>query len=627
MISALSFNENKSGFQKKLTCDIRKLTSSKKVIVPADKTTNLYALSPEYYEKLLVENISSTYKKTEPTTKSKIDSEARGIAIELELDERIECLAPKEAFITIKDHKPNFVNNTQCRLLNPAKSEIGKISKQHLQGINATVRVATDANQWRNTQVVLKWFNDIRLKHRKKLLQLDIVEFYQSITLELLMKSLTHARKYTEIDESIIKIIMNARKAILFSNSEPWVKRDNEDFDVTMGAYDGAEVCELVGLFLLDKIKREFKDLNFGIYRDDGLAHYNNRLTGPQVEKMKKDLIRTFKDENLRITIETNMDRVDFLDVTLDMPSGKFWPYRKPNNTPLYINKQSNHPPSVKKQLPTMIERRVSDISVDQEQFEKAKPEYERALKDSGFPSTMKFNQLPPNPFRRVRNRKVIWYNPPFNSAVKQNIGKTFLNLIDKHFPSHHKFRPIFNRNTIKISYSCMPNVKSIISGHNQKVLQQHRNKAGTTADEKKCNCQKKDQCPLKGECLAKTIVYQATVRTTEGEEKTYTGLTESTFKERFTTHKSSFTHLKHRDSTALSQHIWQLKDLGKDYSLSWKILKKCKPYQCGSRSCDLCTTEKLLILQSDPQKSLNKKSEIISKCRHRRKFKLEAVT
>ena len=108
---------------------------------------------------------------------------------------------------------------------------------------------------------------------------------------------------------------------------------------------------------------------------------------------MKKDLIRTFKDENLRITIETNMDRVDFLDVTLDMPSGKFWPYRKPNNTPLYINKQSNHPPFIKKQMPTMIERRVSDISADQEQFEKAKPEYERALKDSSLPSTLKFNQ------------------------------------------------------------------------------------------------------------------------------------------------------------------------------------------------------------------------------------------
>ena len=142
----------------------------------------------------------------------------------------------------------------------------------------------------------------------------------------------------------------------------------------------------------------------------------------------------------------------------------------------------------------------------------------------------------------------------------------------------------------------------------------------------KPCNCQRKNECPLNGKCLTKTLVYEATVKSND-EEKTYTGLTDMTFKERFSSHKSSFTHEKHRDSTALSQYIWQLKDEKKDHSISWKILKQCQSYKCGGRSCDLCTTEKLFILKADPQKSLSdKRSELVSKCRHMRKFKLEGV-
>ena len=122
-----------------------------------------------------------------------------------------------------------------------------------------------------------------------------------------------------------------------------------------------------------------------------------------------------------------------------------------------------------------MIANKVSSVSIDEEQFNKAKPEYELALKNSGFPSTLSFKTNLPKSFKRTRSRKITWFNPPYNLAVKNNIGKQFLDLVDKHFPSHHKLRPIFNRNSIKVSYSCMPNVKSIISGHNKKVLEQHR--------------------------------------------------------------------------------------------------------------------------------------------------------
>ena len=151
--------------------------------------------------------------------------------------------------------------------------------------------------------------------------------------------------------------------------------------------------------------------------------------------------------------------------------------------------------------------------------------------------------------------------------------------------------------------------------------------KGASNPQEKKCNCRGgAGACPLNGECQVRCVVYKATV-SSEGATKTYTGLTDNTFKERFSSHKYSFTHETEKDSTTLSQYVWQLKDSRKEFSLKWEIVKKCQSYQCGGKVCDLCTTEKLYILRSDPESSLNKRSELVSKCRHRRKYKLEAVT
>ena len=114
----------------------------------------------------------------------------------------------------------------------------------------------------------------------------------------------------------------------------------------------------------------------------------------------------------------------------LDLDSGKYSPFRKPNNELLYINAKSNHPPSILKELPQMINRRISDLSCNEEEFNKAKGQYEASLSNSGHESTLKYDvrRTP----RRNRNRKVIWFNPPFNSCVRTNVGKQFLKLIKK---------------------------------------------------------------------------------------------------------------------------------------------------------------------------------------------------
>ena len=84
---------------------------------------------------------------------------------------------------------------------------------------------------------------------------------------------------------------------------------------------------------------------------------------------MKKDLVARFMSHKLSITIDTNLESTNFLDITVDLESEKFKPYRKPNNQPLHAHTESNHPPTVIKQLPISIKKRLSEISSTEDDF------------------------------------------------------------------------------------------------------------------------------------------------------------------------------------------------------------------------------------------------------------------
>ena len=92
--------------------------------------------------------------------------------------------------------------------------------------------------------------------------------------------------------------------------------------------------------------------------------------------------------------------------ITFHLRTDKYFPYRKDNNQLLYIDKQSNHPPTITKQIPSMVSRIISDISYNKEYFDKAAPAYNNALKISGFNETIEFTSTPPP--RRNSNRKII---------------------------------------------------------------------------------------------------------------------------------------------------------------------------------------------------------------------------
>ena len=339
LIQNVQFKKADSDFQHVLSRDAKKIRDDTKLLIPADKSTNYYRLDTESYNKLLTTSITKAYKKAPPNTVDKIISQEKKIAKNLALADRIDALAEKDAFVTLKDHKPNFKNNPTCRLINPSESEIGKVSKKILERINSKVVKATGANQWKDTESALAWFKNIPDKPDHSFICFDVVDFYPSITEDLLIKALSFASEYDEITEEEKDIIIQAKRSVLFNDNQSWCKKSADShFDVTMGSFDGAETCELVGSYLLSKLPTAYRS-KIGLYRDDGLTAFN--LPPRKIESIKKKICSTFGEHNLELTIEANKKCVNFLDVTLDLRTQSFKPYTKPGNIPQYINRQS----------------------------------------------------------------------------------------------------------------------------------------------------------------------------------------------------------------------------------------------------------------------------------------------
>ena len=133
--------------------------------------------------------------------------------------------------------------------------------------------------------------------------------------------ALGFAAHHTEISEESMLTIRHCRKSLLFCTDKIWVKKSNPEFDVTMGSFDGAEICELVGLYLLDQLSNLLPVESFGFYRDDGLAILSG-ISGPDTERIIKNIRNLFKTNNLKITIEAGMQQTDFLDVTFNADNG-----------------------------------------------------------------------------------------------------------------------------------------------------------------------------------------------------------------------------------------------------------------------------------------------------------------
>ena len=203
---------------------------------------------------------------------------------------------------------------------------------------------------------------------------------------------------------------------------------------------------------------------------------------------------------------------------------------------------------------------------------------------------------------------------------VQSNVGRDFLHLLDTAFPPQNPLHKLFNRQTVKLSYRCMPNMAQKISRHNAKVLKDDLQAQQPMG----CNCDNGPEigpafCPVQGECKTKSVVYQATVKETNSDKtETYTGLTSRPFKTRYNEHLNDSRNPANRIKTKLSSHLWNLKDNGRDYEITWKLLERAPTHNPITKKCRLCLKEKFYIMYHSGGSTLNKRNEVFNTCRHR---------
>ena len=230
-----------------------------------------------------------------------------------------------------------------------------------------------------------------------------------------------------------------------------------------MCCFNGAEICELVGIHILSLLSNKLDKQSTGLYRDDVLVLLRN-TSKQKTDRIRKDITEIFKNAGCKIEIETNLYIVDFLDVTFNLLDGTYKPHKKPNDQLLYVNTSSNHPPQTIKQLPISISNRLSNNSSNKQVFEMSKDEYEKGLGESGYKNvSLIYTDKKDTKQKRNHSRNIIWFNPTFNKNVSTNVAKQFLNLINQHFPKSNKLHAIFNRNTVKVSYSCTQNMSKYL--------------------------------------------------------------------------------------------------------------------------------------------------------------------
>ena len=184
LISNLKYkNSQTNEFQKKLKKDVNYIRNSKKIFVKADKTNNIYEVEPSLYSKLLDNNIKANYKKVDNNVINDINKGSKKCieVLNPDLTNRVEKITPKNSYITIKDHKQEFPNKIQCRLINPTKTNIGKISKQILEKINNEIIKKTNLRLLKNSKAAIDWFISKKPKKELQFLQIDIQDYYPSI--------------------------------------------------------------------------------------------------------------------------------------------------------------------------------------------------------------------------------------------------------------------------------------------------------------------------------------------------------------------------------------------------------------------------------------------------------------
>ena len=174
---------------------------------------------------MMHENVTKTHQKCNTNKYISIKFKAKQIACKLKIDDRVQKLDENEAYVTIKDHKKGFPDKISCRLINPSKTDIGKISKQILDRVSNTILVKNKVNQWKNTYSVIELYRNIKRKDQCSFVVFDIESFYPSISTKLFDEAVSFAKLYYDFTSDELELIMHCRKTLLFWQDSTSVKK------------------------------------------------------------------------------------------------------------------------------------------------------------------------------------------------------------------------------------------------------------------------------------------------------------------------------------------------------------------------------------------------------------------
>ena len=181
------------------------------------------------------------------------------------------------------------------------------------------------------------------------------------------------------------------------------------------------------------------------------------------------------------------------------------------DQSPSYININSNHTKAIIKQVPKAVNLRIRNLPANEEIFRKGSKMY--TYKEEKMPNDNN-KEIKKENRRKNRKRRIIWFNPPFCRLTNINIGKYFLKLVDKYFKHGNKLHKIFNRKTLKISYSCTKTIFQIINSHNKNItedfqdqINNRNNNNNNNGIKKECNCKSRDNCPMNGLCNLNNVI------------------------------------------------------------------------------------------------------------------------
>ena len=233
----------------------------------------------------------------------------------------------------------------------------------------------------------------------------------------------------------------------------------------------------------------------------------------------------------------------------------------------IYGGKKGKQKFDVLKNIPENISKRISSLCSDERTFLEVKDVYQEALNKEGYDIELKYmteeEQNNSKKNRRRRRYNVVWFNPPYSSQVKTRVGHLFLGLVDKHFKRGTKIGYRFNRNTLKLSYSCLPNMGAKIRHHNNRVM---GSKQAWSPPESGygCNCRDKSLCKVNNKCKFPGALYSGTVIAEGKQDKIYYGVASNNFKERQKIHESDVRTRKLR--TCLTKYLVELEDQNTNY-------------------------------------------------------------